>query len=193
MNATRTGWPFSMRKDSLSSRASDIYGGLVAQARAEAFYAVHGVPDTPEGRLELIMLHVALATRRLSREGEAGGAAAQAVAEAFITDIDDCMREMGVGDLMVAKKVKKAAGALLDRVRDYGSALAGRDRSILAELIRLHVLMAADGHAAGDNAGRIADYTLQAEAQLAMVDAAALWGSPSPFPNVPGLKDGSTA
>ena len=51
--------------------ATELYGRLVAQARRPAFYAALGVPDTPEGRLELIMLHMVLMLRRLGREGEA--------------------------------------------------------------------------------------------------------------------------
>jgi cytochrome b pre-mRNA-processing protein 3 len=186
MSGKRTGWGLLSRRDPLSSKASDIYGGLVAQARAVPFYAVLGVPDTPEGRMEVIMMHVVLAARRLQRDGEGQGLLARAVLEAFVTDVDDCMREMGVGDLMVAKKVKKAGGALFDRVRDYGSKLAASDQPGLAVLIDRHVLMDIEGNAAASpNALRIAGYAIEAEARLGGLPAQALMSGAAAFPAVP--------
>lgn len=123
----------------LKAQASELYGRVVAQSRLPAFYSEFGVPDSPEGRLETIVIHLVLVIRRLRREGEAGDRLARTVAEAFVTDMDDCMREMGISDLTVPKKVKKAAGALWDRARDYGPALDAADKSALAELLAQHV------------------------------------------------------
>ena len=185
MNAARSGWLFSTRKDSLSSKGSEIYGGLVALARAEPFYAVHGVPDTPEGRLELIILHLVLAVRRLNRDGDPGNLKARAVMEAFVIDMDDCLREMGVGDIMVAKKVKKAAGALYDRIRDYGAALDAKNRDAVTSLFARHLTLEETG-AEASGAGVIADYALRAEAQLAMLGASAIDTPETAFPAAPG-------
>jgi hypothetical protein len=73
----------------------------VTAARAHNFYAQWGVPDTVQGRFEMIALHVALALRRLDKEGAAGRRLGLALTEAFVVDMDDTMREMTFGDLAV--------------------------------------------------------------------------------------------
>ena len=125
-------WGLLTRRKSRVDTATELYGRLVAQARHQTFYSELGVPDTPEGRLELLMLHVALLLRRLGREGDGAAALAQTLSERFVTDIDDCLREMGVGDLAVAAKVKKAAAALFDRTRAYSAALSENDAGAIA-------------------------------------------------------------
>ena len=104
--------------------AGIIYGSIVASARQPTFYAAWGVPDTREGRFEMLALHVALVMHRLARAGASGGDLSRRLGEVFMTDLDDNMREIGIGDLTVPKKVKRAAAALYDRHRDYGAALA---------------------------------------------------------------------
>jgi cytochrome b pre-mRNA-processing protein 3 len=183
MSVKRSGWRLLTRSNDLSSEASNIYGGLVAQSRAVPFYAQHGVPDTPEGRTELIMLHLVLTLRRLGRDGEAGGRLAQALSEAFVTDMDDNMREMGVGDLMVAKRVKKTAAALFDRLRDYGKHLEAADVQGLADAIERHLLMNETAGPPSPGAARIAAYCLAAEQSLAS-SATDSW---TPVPNFPPI------
>jgi cytochrome b pre-mRNA-processing protein 3 len=99
-----------------------LYGVIVAQARVPDFYEEFGVADSVDGRFELIVLHLALATRRLARESE-GAALARALADRFGRDMDDNLREMGVGDLTVPKKMKRMFEALYGRTRIYQSAL----------------------------------------------------------------------
>lgn len=140
MTVKRSFWPLFPRRNDLSHTATELYGHLVAQARQPAFYSELGTPDTPEGRLELIVLHVVLVLRHLKRQGEHGQLLARALAETFVRDMDDCLREMGVGDISVAKKVNKAAAAVFDRSRDYGAALDAGDEDGLARLIGIHVL-----------------------------------------------------
>ena len=111
-------------KADYSRRAGEIYGPIVASARQHTFFAAWGVPDTSEGRFEMLALHVALVMLRLGRAGPDGVRLSRAVAETFMTDMDDNMREIGIGDLTVPKKVKRAAAALYDRHRDYAAALA---------------------------------------------------------------------
>ena len=116
--------------------AVDIYGSIVAAARQKTFYDPWGVPDSREGRIEMVMLHVALVMLRLGAIGPTAVALSRAVAEAFITDMDDNMREIGIGDLAVPRKIKRAAAALYDRHRDYGSALSAGDHTELADALR---------------------------------------------------------
>ncbi len=109
-------------------RAIDLYGAVVTQARQPAFFAEHGVLDTPEGRTALIILLMFPVLERLQT---AGGPRERRVArylsETFVTDIDDCLREMGVGDMSVPKKVKRAAQALGERGLSYRRAIASSD------------------------------------------------------------------
>jgi cytochrome b pre-mRNA-processing protein 3 len=92
-----------------------LYGTIVAQARAPAFYQFYGVPDTANGRLEMIMLHTVLFLRRL--EGEAGPIRqfGQSLFDQFCRDMDDNMREMGVGDLAVPRRMRRIGEAFYGR------------------------------------------------------------------------------
>lgn len=120
-----------LRARSQSARkATELYGSIVTAARREAFYAEHGIPDTPDGRFAMVVAHTYLVLERLSREGAAGRELSRTLVEAFVTDMDDCMREMGVGDLIVPRKVKKAAGALYDCVAEFDKAADGGEAAL---------------------------------------------------------------
>jgi cytochrome b pre-mRNA-processing protein 3 len=99
-----------------------LYGVIVAQARVPDFYEEFGIADSVDGRFELVVLHLALLTRRLDREPE-GAALGRALVDRFGRDMDDNLREMGVGDLTVPKKMKRMFEALYGRTRAYQSAL----------------------------------------------------------------------
>ena len=106
--------------------ARSLYGSSVTAARAHAFYAQWGVPDTLQGRFEMIALHVALVLGRLGAEGGTGRRLGVALTEAFVVDLDDGMRELTFGDLAVPREIKRAAAALFDRHAAYLAALAPR-------------------------------------------------------------------
>jgi cytochrome b pre-mRNA-processing protein 3 len=115
--------------------AQRLYLAVVERAREPALYLEGGVADTPEGRLELVAAHLVVLVERLGRAGEAGRGLAQGVVEAFVADMDTAVREMGIGDTGVAKRVKKAAAALYDRHRAYVPALLAVDEDELASAI----------------------------------------------------------
>jgi cytochrome b pre-mRNA-processing protein 3 len=129
-------------RSELTRTASRIYGSIVAQARQSTFYEPWGVPDSREGRFEMLALHMALVMLRLGRVGNAGQDLSRTLAETFIADMDDNMRELGIGDLAVPKKIKRAAAALYDRHRDYGAALTAGDETGLARSIAEAVTLA---------------------------------------------------
>ena len=115
--------------------ASKLYGSIVTQARQPALFLDGAIPDTTEGRLEAIFLLLVPLLNRLQALGAAGNTVARALVERMMTDIDDAMREMGIGDISVPKKVKKSAAALYDRRQVYTPPLAASDRPALARAI----------------------------------------------------------
>jgi cytochrome b pre-mRNA-processing protein 3 len=118
-----------------SQTARKLYGSSVTQARQPAFYADWGVPDTPQGRFEMLVLHLALAVDRLAREGPAGQRLALALNETFVDDMDAVMREMTFSDLAVPREIKQVAAALLDRHQAYAQALSATQGDALDEAL----------------------------------------------------------
>jgi cytochrome b pre-mRNA-processing protein 3 len=118
---------------------ASLYGVIVAQARAKALYQRFGVPDTVNGRLEMILLHVVLLLRRLNDEPD-GAPWGQAVFDLFCQDMDDNLREMGVGDLAVPKQMRRIGEAFYGRQAAYLGALASSDPEVLVEVLRRNVL-----------------------------------------------------
>jgi cytochrome b pre-mRNA-processing protein 3 len=107
------------RRAERNRTAEKLYGSVVTAARQPFFYEELGVPDTPEGRFELVALHLFLALEGLRARPPADADLIRRTIEAFVSDMDDCMREMGVGDLTVPKKVKRAAAAFYERAAAY--------------------------------------------------------------------------
>lgn len=112
-----------------------LYAAAVAQARQPAFYAECGVPDTPTGRFDLIVLHGFLLMQRLSTLPE-GRPLAQAFCDAVVEDMDRNLREMGTGDLSVGKKVKKLMEGFYGRLGAYEEALQGEGSMLISVLKR---------------------------------------------------------
>lgn len=115
------GW-FGQSREKVTARA--LYDAALAASRAPDFYASHGIPDSIEGRFEMLALHLAVLLDRLGRGGDEARKLSPRLTECFVIDMDDAMRDRGVGDLTVPKKVKKAAAALYDRHRAYGGAIS---------------------------------------------------------------------
>jgi cytochrome b pre-mRNA-processing protein 3 len=126
------------RRASAGRRAKELYGGVVTAARQPIFYERLRVPDTPEGRFELVALHLFLALESLEHQDRSGDLR-QRIIETFVTDMDDCMREMGVGDLSVPKKVRRAAAAFYERASQYREGLAHGGRPTLEECLVRYV------------------------------------------------------
>lgn len=163
------GWARS--KTQLAVAASNLYGSIVAHARHPALFEILRVPDTTEGRFEALVLHLALVLQRLRTAGPRGERLGQALNEQFISDMDDAMREIGIGDMGVPRRIQKAVAALGERFNDYRPELAaGRDTADLAATIGRHF-------GAGVDAGRLASYIRRAFDDLtAQPDSAILAG-----------------
>jgi cytochrome b pre-mRNA-processing protein 3 len=127
------------RRDRHERSGFRLYGMAVAAARAPALYAVLGVPDTLDGRFEMVGLHAFLLIDRLRRESPPGSDLAQSVFDAMFSDMDVTLREMGVGDLTVGKRVREMWEAFHGRAAAYEAALADADDGALSAALGRNV------------------------------------------------------
>jgi cytochrome b pre-mRNA-processing protein 3 len=115
----------------------ELYGAAVAAARDPFLYTALHVPDTLDGRFDMIGLYAFLLIQRLKREPAPGPALAQAVFDAMFSDMDVNLREMGVGDLSVGRKVRVMWEAFHGRAAAYAAAMTAGDMPALdAALVR---------------------------------------------------------
>jgi cytochrome b pre-mRNA-processing protein 3 len=152
--------------------AIDFYGAIVTRAREPAIFARHGVSDTPEGRTAAIILLLYPLLERLQAGGPRERRIARYLSETFVTDIDDFLREEGVGDVTVPKKVKRAAQALGQRCVAYSRAARVADPvAALAKELETTV-PGLEGNPTGAEA--LARLTLKFTADLAALSTDAL-------------------
>jgi cytochrome b pre-mRNA-processing protein 3 len=121
------------------AKAFAIYHVIVARARQPIFYTDWGVPDTPDGRLEMIGVHAALVMRRLRTEDEAGKILSQDIFDVMFGDVDRNIREQGVGDLSVGKHVKRAAQTFLAQFRALDPGLDAKDQHAVAAVLERNI------------------------------------------------------
>jgi cytochrome b pre-mRNA-processing protein 3 len=168
------------RRNSEAQVATELYGLIVTAARQPEFYLGGGVPDTKEGRFALLVMHLALVLERLRPEGEAGAALGQALIETFVTDIDDNMREIGIGDLSVPRNVKKAAAALENRWNRYrehladASALSPEAMTVLTDCLAIDLYGVTAAPQRTTEAAAVARYMVEISRKLAAFDASNL-------------------
>ena len=156
-----------------------LYGAVVAQSRAPVFYLELGVPDTVEGRFELYTLNVSLLLVRLKGQGPKAKMVSQGLFDAYVQGLDDALRDMGVGDLSVGKKMRKLGEAFYGRVTAYEGALGTLpDEAALRELLSRTVYAGAEG----TNADRLVAYAAAARASLAGQILEALTGGAVTWP-----------
>ena len=120
----------------LTGPAQTLYVCVVEQARQPEFYQSAGVPDTLDGRFDMILLHAFLVLHRLKRLEGPAAALAQALCDVMFVDMDRNLREMGVGDLSVGKHVKRMIQAFQGRAAVYDASLAAGDAELEVALRR---------------------------------------------------------
>ena len=101
-----------------------LYNSIVLEARQPAWYAEMGVPDTLDGRFDMIAAILSLALLRIEDEGDAAGGAGARMTEVFIDDMDGQLREIGVGDVVVGKHIGNMMAAMGGRLTVYREAMA---------------------------------------------------------------------
>lgn len=149
-----------------------LYQQVVAHARQPHWYLQGGVPDSIDGRFEMVSALLALTLIRL--ESDPSQAAAMAfLTEIFVDDMDAQLREFGVGDMVVGKRVGRLMGAFGGRLGAYREALAdGTDNGMLAAAIRRNLYT--DANPAADQIDHVVAGMRRLSAQLALCDASTL-------------------
>ena len=107
-----------------ASNSEKLYGAIVAQARLPIFYRSLGVPDTLEGRFTLLSLHLFVVLHRLKAEGAEGAGIVQGLVDRFSQDMETVLRELGVSDMRIPKKMRALAASSMGLLQAYESACA---------------------------------------------------------------------
>lgn len=125
----------------LETPVRDVYEAVIARSREPVFYIDHGVADTVDGRFDMIALHVCLILRRLRRAGRSGEDFSQPLFDLMFMDMENNLREMGIGDMGIPKRMRKLIKAFYGRAGAYGDALdleypRGRENALTEALSR---------------------------------------------------------
>ena len=172
---------FLNARTDMRRKAGKIYGAIVTQARRPDFYAGLGVPDTPSGRYEMVVVHLFLVLERLRAGADTASPLPRLLVEAFIADMDDSLRELGTGDLAVPKKVRRAATGLYERSMAYKAPLDAGNDAALARALAEHDYLTAEG----DRARVLAAYVRATAGSLAAANMDKLLDGSFGFPPVP--------
>jgi len=163
---------------SLRRKAPDVlpaYTAIMAQARRPDYYGAGQVPDSFDGRFDFLAAHVHLVLRRLRTDGVAREEIGQALFDVFFRDMDQAMRESGVGDLGVGKRIRKMAQAFYGRAAAYDEALgkaapARASKAVkarLAEVLTRNLYPDTPEQADAEKMSALGSYFLELEKQLA--------------------------
>jgi cytochrome b pre-mRNA-processing protein 3 len=158
-------WPFGDR--ATARAAAKLYETAVRQSRQPGFYTSSRVPDTVDGRFDMITLHVFLIVHRLKSSPAETAKLAQAVFDTMFNDMDQNLREMGVGDLGVSRRIKVMVSAFYGRIAAYEAALAAdsEDEDALARAIGRNIYPETPKDTL--NPGRMAAYLSREASRLA--------------------------
>jgi cytochrome b pre-mRNA-processing protein 3 len=169
------------RRSRRAATIEALYGAIVAQARRPVFYLEYGVPDTVNGRFEMILMHTGLLLDRLAGETGTVRAVGQEVFDRFCQDMDDTLRERGISDVKVPREMKRVAEAFYGRQAAYHTALHGEDTDALPKALGRNLYAGLPD----DAAGRMAVYMRDAVASLraqpadALAEGRLVWPDPA--------------
>jgi cytochrome b pre-mRNA-processing protein 3 len=169
---------FRRRED---AKVAHLYGAIVAQARLPSFYRDYGVPDNVGGRFEVVVLHLSLLLARTGAGSAVLRAFGQRVFDHFCQDMDDQLREMGVGDLAVPKRMRGMADAFYGRQAAYRAALASADPERLENALARNIF--ADSPPP-DAVPLLAAYVRRLAGHLAALDEASILAARLDWPDM---------
>ncbi|MAV87324.1 MAG: ubiquinol-cytochrome C chaperone family protein [Rhodospirillaceae bacterium] len=124
------------KKPKYDKKVLALYNTIVRVSRTPILYSKYGVADTLIGRFDLIVLHCFVVIRRLNQHGDEGVLKSQELFDVMFIDIDRSLREIGVGDAGLGKKVKSLATAFYGRLGSYGEAIDSKDSKTLIESLK---------------------------------------------------------
>lgn len=104
-----------------------LYQRILEQSRKPDFFLKGGVADTVDGRFDLLVLNAFLVLRRLRVEGDSTSRLSQSLFDVMFEDLDESLREIGIGDMSIGSKIKDMAEAFYGRVAAYEDGLASLD------------------------------------------------------------------
>ena len=165
------------RKNTATAPVYAVYSSIVAQSRQPRFYAEWQVPDTVTGRFDMISLHLALLFRRLRAESGAQKDFSQAVFDLFFKDMDRSLREMGVGDLGVPKRIQKMGNIFFGLLAAMSEAMDRNDAEALQAVLSRNIF---DG-ATGSHVAALAEYLMAEDKALAAQPSEAITGGALTF------------
>ncbi|MBW3098777.1 ubiquinol-cytochrome C chaperone family protein [Pseudohoeflea coraliihabitans] len=176
------------RKKANSALVTRQYEAITESARQPVFYRDMNVPDTVMGRFEMITLHMVLYFRHSRDAGPTARLVAQEIIEAFFEDIDHSMRELGIGDAGVPKRMKKIGRMFYGRADSYEAALAADDREALAAALARNIHPATPPPTA-PSMQALAEHAFRVDRALANVAQAEYEGGTVHFPPAPVLTE----
>lgn len=169
------------RKAAPRAVARALHDQAVAQSRAPELYASMGVADTAEGRFEALTLHMCLLLARLDGDGADSSRLRQDIFDVYVGDLDGALREMGVSDLSVGRRMRRLAQAFYGRAQAMDDAFTSLpDLTALRGVVSRTLLQARQA----DDPAPLADYVLKCRAALAngatidLLDGSAKWPTP---------------
>ncbi len=166
--------------------ARQLYEAVVAQSRQPEFYRRFAVPDSVDGRFEMLLLHSFLLFHRLKGQGEEAKDLGQTLFDIMVFHLDQSIRLSGVGDLKVGPRLKAMGEAFYGRSQAYETALASEKKNSLEEALTRNVY----GSCRGEDAAlpgepvlsALAGYVREAVESLAEVPLSALMSGRISFP-----------
>lgn len=147
-------WPFKKRF-APGDGVYAVYDAIVAQSRQPQFYREWLVPDTVTGRFDMISLHMGLVLHRLRKASD--GSFAQELFDLFFADMDRSLREMGVGDVSVPKRIEKMGAVFYGLLDKLTQALDAQDEDMLTDVINRNIFAGEQDK----NAKHISKYTMR--------------------------------
>lgn len=169
-----------LRKPARPPAVRDLYGALIARSREKAFYQEWRVPDTIDGRFDLLTLHAFLIFEALSGQGRAAEELGSKLADVIFTGFDEALRELGISDFGMGRRIRNMADAFYGRLHHYGLA---RTQPELAAAVQRNLYRGDSGR--DREAAGLASYMMMARVRLKGDVPSVLAGKPD-FGPLPG-------
>jgi len=166
--------------------AHALYVAIVAEARQSFLFDELGVPDSVDGRFDMISLHIFLVLRRLKADVDRSADLAQCLFDTMFADMDRSLREMGTGDLGVGRRIKEMATAFYGRLSAYEKALQSNDPALLPDAIVRNIFR--DDAEKSEEAHKISNYVLWLAAAIEEWSMDELMSGRVNFPEIVALE-----